>query len=299
MAGRPYWSGQFKVSLVSFGIQLYPATAPQSGGVAFHQIDRASGERIRHLNVINGDQPVENSEIVKGYEYTKGKYLIVEPDEIANVRIETKNMIDVQQFVDADELPLALFEKPYYVVPEPKESPDAFAVVRKAMEESGKVAIGELAFGGREHLVAIAAPKNHAERGMMAYLLRYGEELRDNSEYFSQIPAESDKSIDKKQLAMATQLIEAYSHPFDLEAFKDDYEAALRELIEAKQKNVPLPLEDKKGKSSKVINLMDALRESVSNAKKPVASERRGSSRAEPKKGPVLVGAGKRKRRAA
>jgi DNA end-binding protein Ku len=299
MAGRPYWSGQFKISLVSFGIQLYPATSPQSGGVAFHQIDRASGERIRHLNVINGDQPVENSEIVKGYEYTKGKYLIVEPDEIANVRIETKNMIDVQQFVNADELPLALFEKPYYVVPEPKESPDAFAVVRKAMEESGKVAIGELAFGGREHLVAIAAPENHAERGMMAYLLRYGEELRDSSEYFSQIPAESAKSIDKKQLAMATQLIEAYSHPFDLEAFKDDYEAALRELIEAKQKNVPLPLEDKKGKSSKVINLMDALRESVSNAKKPVASERRGSSRAEPKKGPVLVGAGKRKRRAA
>src|ERR1039458_2970093 len=125
MAARPYWSGQLKISLVSFGIQLYPATSSQSG-VTFHQIDRASGERIRHLNVIDDNQPVENSEIVKGYEYTKGKYLIVEPDEIANLRIETKNVIDVQQFVDSEELPLALFEKPYFVVPESKESPDAF-----------------------------------------------------------------------------------------------------------------------------------------------------------------------------
>jgi DNA end-binding protein Ku len=297
MAGRPYWSGQFKVSLVSFGIQLFPATNPQSE-VTFHQIDRSTGERIRHLNVIDGDRPVENSDIVKGYEYTKGKYLIVEPDEIANLRIETKNVIDVRQFVDLDKLPLQLFEKPYFVVPEPKESPDAFAVVRKAMEEAGKAAIGEIAFGGREHLVAIAVPSDHSEPGLMAYMLRYGEELRKSGEYFSQIPAGSMRHLDKKQLAMATQLIEAYSHPFDLDAFKDDYEAALHELIEAKQRNIPLPLEEKKGRPAKVINLMDALRQSVSKAKRPVASERR-SSGAEPKKGPVLVGAGKRKRRAA
>jgi len=297
MAGRPYWSGQFRISLVSFGIQLFPATNPQSG-VTFHQIDRSTGERIRHLNVIDGNQPVENSDIVKGYEYTKGKYLIVEPDEIANLRIETKNVIDVQQFVDTDELPLELFEKPYFVVPEPKEPPEAFAVVRKAMEETGKAAIGELAFGGREHLVAISVPADHSEPGLMAYLLRYAEELRDSKQYFSQIPAGNTKAIDKKQLAMATQLIESYSHPFKLNAFKDDYETALRDLIEAKQKNTPLPLEEKRGKSTKVINLMDALRESVSKAKKPVASERHVSSRAETKKGPVLVGA-KRKHRAA
>jgi DNA end-binding protein Ku len=303
MAGRPYWSGQFKVSLVSFGIQLFPATDSQSG-VTFHQIDRSTGERIRHLNVIDDDQPVENSEIVKGYEYTKGKYLIVEPDEIANLRIETKNVIDVQQFVNTDELPLALFEKPYFVVPEPKESQDAFAVVRKAMEEAGKAAIGEITFGGREHLVAIAVPDNRAEPGLMAYVLRYGEELRDSKEYFSQIPAIQKNQIDKKQLTMATQLIEAYSHPFHLDAFKDDYETALRELIKAKQKNAPLPLEEKGTRPAKVINLMDALRQSVSKAKRPVASERRSgsrneSSRADSKKGPVLVGAGRRKHRAA
>ncbi len=298
MAGRPFWSGQFKVSLVSFGIQLYPATSPQSG-VTFHQIDRSTGERIRHLNVIGNDEPVENSEIVKGYEYTKGKYLIVEPDEIANLRIETKNVIDVQQFVDPAELPPALFEKPYFVVPEPKESPDAFAVVRKAMEQAGKVAIGEVAFGGREHLVAIAVPAGCSEPGLMAYLLRYGDELQSSREYFSHIPSASKASIDKKQLAMATQLIDAYSHPFHLDDFKDDYESALRELIEAKQKNVPLPVEEKKRRAAKVINLMDALKQSVSQAKRPTAGQRRSSSKAAPKRGPVLVGSGKRKHRAA
>ncbi len=109
----------------------------------------------------------------------------------------------------------------------------------------------------------------------MAYTLRYAEELRDSSEYFSETPGERSMHTDKKQLAMATQLIEAYSQPFDLDAFKDDYETALRELIEAKQKNIPLPFADKGAKPTKVINLMDALRQSVSKAKKPVASERR------------------------
>jgi DNA end-binding protein Ku len=299
MASRPYWSGQFKVSLVSFGIQLFPATNPQSG-VTFHQIDRASGERIRHLNVDGNDQPVENSEIVKGYEYSKGKYLTVEPDEIANLRIATRNVIDVQQFVALDELPPALFEKPYFVVPEPKESPEAFVVFRDAMKKTGKAAIGEIAFGGREHLIAIAVPPGDSSPGLMAYTLRYAEELRDSSDYLSQTPNERSLHIDKKQLAMATQLIESYSQSFILDAFKDDYEAALRELIEAKQKNVPLPLEEAGAKPTKVINLMDALRQSVSKAKRPVASERRAAkATSATRKGPVLVGASKRKHRAA
>jgi DNA end-binding protein Ku len=299
MAGRPYWSGQFKVSLVSFGIQLFPATSSQSG-VTFHQIDRASGERIRHLNVDGDDRPIENSEIVKGYEYSKGKYLIVEPDEIANLRIATRNVIDVQQFVTLDELPPALFEKPYFVVPEPKESREAFVVFRDAMKQTGKAAIGEIAFGGREHLVAIAVPPGDSSAGLMAYTLRYAEELRDSDEYFSETPGERSLHIDKKQLAMATQLIDAYSQPFNLQAFKDDYETALRELIEAKQKNVPLPLEGEGAKPTKVINLMDALRQSVSKAKRPVVSERRGTRAGNAtRKGPVLVGASKRKHRAA
>ncbi|MGA9060316.1 MAG: Ku protein [Terracidiphilus sp.] len=150
MAGRPNWSGQLKISLVSFGIQLFPAANPQAG-ISFHEIDRATGQRIRHLNVIGDGEPVENSQIVKGYEYSKGKYLAVDPEEVAKLRIETKNVIDVKQFIALDELAPALFETPYFVVPEPKESPEAFAVVRKAMEQTGKAALGEIAFGGRGH----------------------------------------------------------------------------------------------------------------------------------------------------
>lgn len=297
MAGRPFWSGQIRISLVSFGIQLYPATESQAG-ISFHQIDRKTGQRVRHQNVTDDQESVEYADIVKGYEYSKGEYLIVTPEEIENLRIESKSTIDVQQFVDLSEIPFAFLEKPYFVVPEPKESIDAFAIVREAMEQSGKVAIGEITFGGREHLVAVSAASGSEGRGMMAYLLRYGEELRKEQEYFSHIPVLKKQEIDKKQLAMATQLIEAYSRPFDPEAFHDDYEAALRELIEAKQKNIPLPAGDKKAKSAKVVNLMDALRESVSKAKKPVGSERhvaRGVSR----KGPVLVKESKRKHRVA
>jgi DNA end-binding protein Ku len=294
MASRPYWSGQLKVSLVSFGIQLYSATN-SSSGINFHQIDRASGQRIRHLNVVGDKEPVENAEIVKGYEYSKGKYLLFEPDEISKVRIATKKTIDVQQFVDLSELPPGIFEKPYFVVPDAKDSDDAFAVVRKAMDQAGKAAIGEIAFGGREHLVAIAVPPD-GSAGLMAYTLRYAEELRKSAEYFSDIP--NPEKVDKKQLAMATQLIEAYSTPFDLEAFKDDYEAALHELIEAKRKHAPLPDEEEAPRTTKVVNLMDALRESISKAKKPVASERR-IGKAAARKGPVLVKATKRKRSAA
>jgi DNA end-binding protein Ku len=295
MAGRPFWSGQFKISLVSFGIQLFPATNSRSG-IRFHQIDRATGQRIRHQNVVD-DEPVESSEIVKGYEYSKGKYLILEPEEIAKLRIETKSAIDVRQFVTMSELPPALFETPYFVVPEPKESANAFVVVRKAMEQTGKAALGEITFGGREHLVAIAAPPERAQQGLMAYILRYEDELRDRAQYFSDLSELRKAEVDKKQLAMATQLIDAYSHPFNLGVFRDDYETALRELIDAKQKNVPLPLENESPKPTKVINLIDALRASLSDAKRPATSHRRAAKIA--KKGPVLVGAGKRKHKVA
>jgi DNA end-binding protein Ku len=296
MAGRPYWSGQLKISLVSFGIQLFPATDPQNG-VTFHQIDRATGQRIRHLNVVDDESPVDNSEIVKGYEYSKGKYLVIEPEEIAKLRIETKNVIDIKQFVALNELVPALFEKPYFVVPEPKESADAFAVVRKAMEQTDKAALGEIAFGGREHLVAIAVPPDRSQPGLMAYMLRYEDELRNGAQYFSELSGLQKIEIDKKQLAMATQLIESYSHLLNLGDFKDDYEAALRRLVDAKQKNAPLPLEEGAPKPTKVINLMDALRASVSQAKRAPTTARRAEKI--PKKGPVLVGGSKRKHKVA
>lgn len=297
MVGRPYWSGQMKISLVSFGIQLYPAINSRAG-VTFHEIDRETGERVHHRNVVNEDEPVDKKEIVKGYEYTKGKYLVVEPDELKNLRIPTKSVFEVQQFVDFTELPPAIFEKPYFVRPNLKESVEPYAVVRRAMEENRKAALGEIAFGGREHLIAVAVPPDYPEKGLMAYLLRYADELRKAEDYFADLPDFRTLQIDKKQLAMANELIRAYSEPLHLQSYKDDYEQALRELIEAKQKNLPLPVEEEKPKPTKVINLMDALRESVNRAKRPPATEK-GAPRFAHKKGPQLVGASKRKRKAA
>jgi DNA end-binding protein Ku len=270
MAGRPFWSGQLRISLVSFGIQLFPATNPTSG-IAFHQIDRKTKQRVHHLNVIDGDHPVDDSQIVKGYEYSKGKYVIVEPEEVKKLRLETQKTIAVSQFVNADELPPYLYDKPYFVVPDPKGgSLEAFAVVREAMLQAGKIAIGEVAFAGREHLLAIAPPADKKERGLMAYTLRYAEELRDADSFFSGI---AEHSIDKKQLALANELIKSNSAPFDLNEFKDDYEAALKELIEARKSNSPLAISEEKPRA-KVIDLMDALKRSVDETKKEAISQR-------------------------
>jgi DNA end-binding protein Ku len=300
MAGRPFWSGQLRISLVSFGIQLFPATSSTSE-VSFHQIDRKTHQRVHHLNVVNGDHPVESSEIVKGYEYSKGKYVIVEPEEVKQLRLETQKAINVAQFVDSSELPPYLFEKPYFVVPDAKGSDDAYAVVRAAMQQADKVAIGEVAFGGREHLVAIAPAPGKNARGLMAYILRYAEELRDAKTYFGNI---HEHAIDKKQLALANELIRAQSAPFRLEDFKDDYEAALRELIDAKRKEKPLPVAEEKPRA-KVINLMDALKQSVSESgqkgdrRRKEASPRARSSARSSKRGPTLVKSGKRSHKAA
>ncbi len=295
MVGRPFWSGQIKISLVSFGVQLYPAVNAQAG-ITFHQIDKATGQRVRHRNVVSnggdGDEPVENAEIVKGYEYTKGKYIAIDPEEIKQLRIPTKRIIEVKQFVELDELAPAIFEKPYFVLPDPKQSPEAFEVIRKAMAQANKAAIGEVAFGGREHLVAFAAPEDK-ERGLMAYTMRYAAELRKAEDYFSQIP---EVEVDKKQLAMATELIKAYTAPFHFEEYEDDYEAALRELIEAKQKHMPLPLEEEAAAPARGMGLMDALRRSLEESK-PAPGRKKLPASA--KKGPVLVKASKRKHTAA
>lgn len=294
MASRPYWTGQLKISLVSFGVQFFPA-ANSLPGIAFHLIDRKTGERIHHLNVIGEhEKAVDDSEIVKGFEYSKGKYIIVEPDEISRLRLESKRVIEIKQFVNLDELHPALFEKPYFVLPDPKQSTDAFTVMRKALEQTSKAAVGELAIAGREHLIAVAAPPDKSFKGLMAYTLRYEEELRARTKY---APKVSDGAVDKKQLEMAMELIRAYSSPLRLDAYKDDYEAAVRKLIEAKRKNKPLPLEEEKPQKAQVINLMDALRRSVGEVK--AAPRRKHTSRTGKTKGPMLVKSARRPHKAA
>jgi DNA end-binding protein Ku len=287
---RPFWSGQIQISLVSFGIKLFPATEAKSE-IHFHQLSRKSGERIKHQKVSGDEEPVDNADIVKGYEYRKGKYVTIEPDEIAHLRIPSRHTLEVTQFVDVEELDPEFFEKPYFVVPENDVQAEAFAVVRKALQMTKKVGLGKIAFGGREHLVALSAPSdNKGEKlaGMMAYTMRYAEELRDPADYFREI---KKVSVDDDQLSLAKELIKRKAGKFAPEKFKDEYEAALRELVEAKVKHAPIPRDEPAPKSGKVINLMDALRRSVKGDEAPAAKKKASakSPAAGSKKGLTLV----------
>jgi DNA end-binding protein Ku len=284
---RPYWSGQIQISLVSFGVKLFPATEAKSE-IRFHQLSRKSGERIKHQKVSDDEGPVENSDIVKGYEYRKGEYVTVEPDEIEHLRIPSRHTLEMTQFVDVDELDPEFFEKPYFVVPENDVQAEAFAVVRKALQTTKKVGLGKIAFGGREHLVAVSAPADDKLAGMMAYTMRYAEELRDPAKYFGDI---KKVAVDEDQLSLAKELIKRKAAKFVPEKFKDEYEAALREMIEAKVKHAPIPRDEPAPKSAKVINLMDALRKSV-RGDAPAAAKKKADAKvpaAGAKKGIMLV----------
>jgi DNA end-binding protein Ku len=269
---RPYWSGQIQISLVSFGVKLFPATEAKSE-IRFHQLSRKTGERVKHQKVSGDEDPIENSDIVKGYEYRKGEYVTIEPEEIEHLRIPSKHTLEVTQFVDAHELDPEFFEKPYFVVPENDVQAEAFAVIREALKATKKVALGKIAFGGREHLVAIAVPGNDKDdklAGMMAYVMRYAEELRDPADYFGDI---KKVAIDDDQLSLAKELIKRKASKFVPEKFKDEYEAALREMVEAKVQHAPIPRDEPAPKSAKVINLMDALRKSVRGDEAPAAKK--------------------------
>ena len=282
---RPYWSGQIRISLVSFGVSLYTATETKDK-IAFHQISRSTGERVRHQKVLNsavesgGDEAatvVGKDEIVKGYEYSKGQYVIVEPSELDNLRVPSKHVIDVAQFIDLNELNPEYVEKPYFVVPENDAQAEAFAVVREALIKTGKAAIGKVAFAGRENIVAVM-PAGAEGRGMMAYTLRYQTELKNQNDFFRDIkPAQ----INEEALELAESLIAKRSAKFDLGKFEDGYELAVKELVNAKINHLPIPQDEIPAPSSgKVVNLMDALRKSISDKdsvatktpKKPAAS---------------------------
>ena len=289
---RPYWSGQIQISLVSFGVKLFVATEAK-GEIHFHQISRKTGERVRHQKVLasalesdpgEAGAAVEKDEIVKGYEYRKGEYVTIEPSEIESLRVPSKHTIEISQFVGLDELAPEYLEKPYFVVPENDIQAEAFAVVREALKKTGKAALGKIAFGGREHVLAITADADDALGGMMAYTMRYQEELRDPKEYFRDI---KKVAVNEDSLELAETLIKKKAAKFDPAKFTDGYEAALKELVEAKVNHAPVPKDEApKAKSGKVVNLMDALRKSLGGAEESAPKKKVA------KKGIALVKSG-------
>ena len=268
MAARPSWTGHIRISLVSFPVQLYSGAKP-ARRTALHQIHAPTGQRVHNQPVLEGGKRIEKSDIIKGYEYEKGQYVTLTPDEIKEIRLPTKETVDINEFVDIGEIDAIYYDTPYFIVPhvtgkKDKTGQEAFAVFREALKKTGKAAIGEVVLSGKEHLVAIRP----CGRGMMLETLRYADELREAADFFKDIET---TTIDKEQLALATSLIKQKTGSFKVEKYDDSYESALHELIGRKLKNKPLrdesDDEDDRG-GDNVISLMDALKRSVGTKNK-------------------------------
>ena len=272
-ATRPIWKGQLRLSLVSIGVELFTAT--KSGAKpAFHQIHEPTGKRIRYEKVVEGVGAVEKDEIKKGYEYSKGNYVLLEDEELDAVKLETKKTLELVQFVDEGEIPPLYFDTPYFVAPSDELAEEAFRVVRDALRKSKKIGLGQLALRGNEYLVAVRP----CGKGLLLETLHYESELKKPDSFFSDVPA---KAIDADLLSVATALIEKKTHKWDPSTFKNHYQAALRELIERKKKakGRKLEVEEDEDKPSKrgdnVIDLMAALKESLGKRSGGGSTERR------------------------
>ena len=255
MAPRAYWKGYLRLSLVSCPIQLFPA-ASEREKVRFHQLSRKTGNRIRYVKVDadTGDE-VAADQIIKGYEVSKGNYLEVEPDELEAVEIDSTRMIDIDQFVPRKEIDDLYMKDPYYIVPDGEVGLQAFAVIRDAIKKQGMVALGRVVFTNREHVISLEA----RGKGLMGVTLRYPYEVRDEKDYFDDIPNES---VPKDMLELATHIVQTKAGHFKPDKFEDHYENALRNLIKRKQEGKPIE-RPKEREPAKVIDLMDALRKSA------------------------------------
>ena len=254
MAYRPTWQGHLKLSLVTCPVAMY--TAINSGGdVHFHLINPKTNNRIKMITTDPDSGPIERSELVKGYEVSKGEYILLTPDEINAVKLESTKTIDIERFVAEDEIDRLYWDNPYFLAPDGKLAQEAFGVIRKAMEKSGQVAIGRVVIGTRERILALE-PRG---KGILAYTIRTDAEVRKPDEIFDAI---SDDKPDAGMIAIAEKIIEQREGPFDPSQFVDRYEDALKALIEDKKKGHK-PAKVEEPEESNVIDLMAALRASL------------------------------------
>jgi DNA end-binding protein Ku len=255
MAPRPNWKGFLKLSLVSCAVALYPATTT-SERIRFHIINRKTGDRIRN-DIVDAEtgQPVEPEDRVKGYEIEKGQYVLVEEEELDDVALESTHTIDIEEFVPMSEVDRIYLDESFYIVPQDEMAQEAFAVIREAMRKENLVGLARVVIYRREHLLLLQ-PRG---KGLMATSLRYKNEVRDQKNYFGDIP---DSKVSSDMVKLAVQILESKKGHFDPEKFTDRYESALIELIKAKRAGKAPPVLAQP-RPSNVINLMDALRRSA------------------------------------
>ena len=285
MAARATWKGYLKVSLVNIPIRVFPAT-DSAASISFNQLHAECQTRIQQKKWCpHCEREVSNAELVKGYEFEKGRYVVVSEDDIEKVRPASTRVIDLQQFAERDELDPIYFERPYYLAPDTQVAADAFAVIREGM--AGKVGIGKVALYGREYLVAVEA----REKGLVMYTLRQADEIRamDEVSEYDLLP-EKPKAA---EVQLARQVISTFEKPLDLKQYRDEYQAELRRIIDAKVAGEEVVATEEET-PSKVVDLMEALRKSLANVsegkKKPAKADI-----AEAKAAPAKKAAPKRK----
>ena len=255
MAPRPTWQGHLRLSLVSCPVALYSAISP-GGEVHFNMLHKTTHNRIRMIPTDPETGPVERADIVKGYEIEKGHYVVVTPEEIDSVRLESTRSIDIERFVDADQIDRLYWDDPYYLVPDGKLAAEAFAVIRTAMTRTDRIGLGRVTLHQRERLLAIE-PRDD---GMLAYSLRTHDEVRNPAEVFDSIPA---ARADKGMVEIAEKIIEQLHGAFEPSEFNDRYEDALRALIKEKEKGAGRKVTVQEPDDTNVVDLMDALKRSL------------------------------------
>ena len=279
MAPRPTWQGHLRLSLVTCPVALYTATSP-AGDVHFNLLHKDTHNRIRMIPTDPDLGPVERADLVKGFEYEKDQYIVVTPEEIDSVRLESTKTIDIERFVDATDIDRLYWDSPYFLAPDGKLALEAYTVIREAMAKTGKIALGRVVMHQRERLLALEVRDN----GLMAWSLRSKAEVRNPADIFGDI---ADKKPDKAMIAIAEKIIEQQEGPFDPSQFNDRYEDALRELIAEKRKGKGRKVSAAPPEDTNVVDLMDALRKSLGQSGKGAPAKAKPAAKAAPKKAPA------------
>lgn len=254
MAYRPTWQGHLKLSLVTCPVALYTATS-SGGDIHFNLINPKTNNRIKMITTDPDTGPIARSDLVKGYEVSKGEYILLSQDEINAVKLESTKTIDIERFVDADEIDRMYWDNPYFLAPDGKLAQEAFGVIRTAMEASGQIALGRVVIGTRERILALE-PRG---KGILAYTLRTDAEVRKPEEIFDSI---DEAKADAAMISIAEKIIEQKKGPFDPSQFVDRYEEALKALIDDKMKGHK-PAKVAEPDDTNVVDLMAALRASL------------------------------------
>ncbi len=276
MAPRAFWTGNLRLSLVTIPVSLYPATSTERK-IEFHQIHEPTGKRIRYQKIAPGVGPVENEEITKGFEYEKGKYVLLDQKEIDELKLESKQTIELVRFVEPEAVDPRYYERPYYLLPDGEVAEEGYAVIQKALKQANKIGVGQLILRGQSNIVALEP----CGRGLLLEILRHSDEVKSAEKFFSEVP---DVKVDKEALELAVELMDRKAGAFEPEKFKDEYTEAVWELIHAKLEHRAPEVVTAEPTTAKVINIMDALKKSVKQqgGKEPAAGK------------PAKAGAGKK-----